>query len=428
MTLLWTLIAFGVMITIHEGGHFLMARAFGVTVETFSIGFGKPIFNFRRSGTNYRISWLPLGGYCKMKGENPDDEATDQPDAFQSKRWWQRALIAFAGPLANLILAFVFFVFTFLTPQMMEDHPPVIDHAEGKWSEVFQPGDRITSLNSIPVQGFTGMLASLSKTKDNQLTITRQGREISLKIKASEVDSLISSVQPVVQAIVGEVTPGYPAWRADLHTGDRILAVDSVQVANWYQMRERITASGKNDVLLSVQRGDSLLSKLIKLEANVLYGQQKMIGITQYMPLRYSESYNPGQAVLRGGMGTISMVIMNYYALYKLIQKPETIKSNIGGPVMIASMSQSIGKKGISALLMFFGSISIMLMIMNLLPIPILDGGHIMFCLIEGIIRRPVPLKVQMIAQRVGFTILIMLMVFAFYSDLEKLVLRFLSR
>jgi len=363
-----------------------------------------------------------------MKGENPDDEATDQPDAFQSKRWWQRALIAFAGPLANLILAFVFFVFTFLTPQMMEDHPPVIDHAEGKWSEVFQPGDRITSLNSIPVQGFTGMLASLSKTKDNQLTITRQGREISLKIKASEVDSLISSVQPVVQAIVGEVTPGYPAWRADLHTGDRILAVDSVQVANWYQMRERITASGKNDVLLSVQRGDSLLSKLIKLEANVLYGQQKMIGITQYMPLRYSESYNPGQAVLRGGMGTISMVIMNYYALYKLIQKPETIKSNIGGPVMIASMSQSIGKKGISALLMFFGSISIMLMIMNLLPIPILDGGHIMFCLIEGIIRRPVPLKVQMIAQRVGFTILIMLMVFAFYSDLEKLVLRFLSR
>jgi len=290
------------------------------------------------------------------------------------------------------------------------------------------PGDRIVSLNSKPIKGFTGMLASLSKTKDNLLTISRQGKETNLKVKANEVDSLTSSLQPVVQAIVGEVTPGYPAWRADLHTGDRILAVDSVQVANWYQMRERITESKKSDVLLSVQRGDSLLTKLIKLEANVLYGQQKMIGITQNMPLRYTESYSPAQAVLRGGMGTISMVIMNYYALYKLIQKPETIKSNIGGPVMIVSMSQSIGRKGISALLMFFGSISIMLMIMNLLPIPILDGGHIMFCLIEGIIRRPVSLKIQMIAQRIGFTILIMLMVFAFYSDLEKLVLRFLSR
>lgn len=416
------------MVTIHEGGHFLMARAFGVAIETFSIGFGKPIINFKRGGTNYRVSWLPLGGYCKMKGENPDEENVEQPDAFQSKRWWQRALIAFAGPLANLLLAFVFFFFTFLSPQKIEDHSPVIDHAEGRWSTVFSPGDSILSLNAKPVKGFSGMLASLSKRSDNILTLSRQGKELRLVVPARDVDSLITSVQPVVPAIVGDVTPGYPAWRADLHTGDKVLAVDSVRVNNWYQMRERITSSKQNSVRLEVQRGDSLLTKIIKLEDNVLYGKQKMIGITQAMPLRYTESYNPGQALIRGGMGTISMVIMNYYALYKLVQKPETLKSNIGGPVMIVSMSNSMGEKGISALLMFFGSISIMLMIMNLLPIPILDGGHIMFCLIEGIIRRPVPLKIQMIAQRIGFAILITIMVFAFYSDLEKLILRFLNK
>lgn len=416
------------MITIHEGGHLLMAKAFGVTVETFSIGFGKPIFNFKRGGTNYRISWLPLGGYCKMKGENPDDEETDQPDAYQSKTWWQRALIALAGPLANLLLAFIFFVFTFVLPQKMEDHPPVIDHAAGKWSEIFSPGDRIISLNAKPVKGYMGMLGSLSKTTANNLLILRDGKELKLSVPSQDVDSLISSVQPVVPAIVGEVTPGYPAWRADLHTGDKILAVDSVSVNNWYDMRKLITGSPNNAVRLDVQRGDSLLTKLIKLEDNVLFGQQKIIGITQSMPLRYTETYNPGQAIIRGGLGTISMVVMNYYALYKLVQKPQTLKSNIGGPVMIVSMSQSMGEKGLSALLMFFGSISIMLMIMNLLPIPILDGGHIMFCLIEGIIRRPVPLKIQMIAQRIGFIILIMLMVFAFYSDLEKLILRFINK
>ncbi|HNX37338.1 MAG TPA: RIP metalloprotease RseP [Candidatus Cloacimonadota bacterium] len=428
MTLVLTLIAFGLMIIVHEAGHLLAARAFKVSIETFSIGFGKPIFNKVINGINYRISWLPLGGYLRMKGENPDDPDIHDEGAYQSKAWWQRALIAFAGPFANLILALFLFVISFMLPQKLEDQVPVIQSATGRWTQIFVPGDSLTTVNGKSVRGFSDALSKLSPKTNNTLSLRREGRSIRLNIAASDVDSLISSLRPQAKAIVGDITPGYPAWRAGLREKDLITAIDSVQINDWYDMRERITESRDGDVLVSIQRGDSLLTRHIILEENVLYGSQKMIGVTQYMPVRYSESYSPVQALKIGSLSTLNMIIMNYYGLYKLIQKPETLKSNIGGPVMIVSMSQSIGQKGFSALLMFFAGISIMLLIMNLLPIPILDGGHIFFCLIEGIIKRPIPLRVQDIAQRIGFFILMFLMVYAFYADIEKLLLRLIHR
>jgi len=426
LTLVLTVIAFGLMILIHECGHFFVARAFGVRIETFSIGFGKPIINFNRGGTNYRISWLPLGGYIKMKGENPDDPDTTEEDAFQSRAWWQRACIALAGPLANLVLALIVFIFALMLPQKVEDNAPVISQAQGKWAGIFMPGDSLISVNNSKLRGFSDLFTKLEPGKDNQLVLSRNGKNQTLRLRGGERESLAEELKPVVEPVVGDVTPGYPAWRSGIRTRDRVLSVDSVRVADWYDMRERITGSKKQSVILTIQRGDSLLTKVITLESNVLDGKQKIIGITQYMPVRYTEQLSPLKAIRGGGITTLNMVIMNYYGLYKLIQRPSTLKSNIGGPVMIVSMSQSVGQKGLAALLMFFGGISILLMIMNLLPIPVLDGGHIFFCLIEGIIRKPIPLKVQEIAQRIGFFLLMMLMIYAFYADIQKLILRFI--
>lgn len=428
MTFLLTILAFGLMILIHELGHFLVARAFGVKIETFSLGFGKPVFNLNRGGTNYRLSYLPLGGYVKMKGENPDEEITGEPDTFQAKRWWQRALIAVAGPFANLILGFLLFTLSFLLPHRLEDQVPVIGKAEGKWAELFEPGDSLLSVNNKPVIGYNAALYELSSVRDNKIVLRRDGIQRELVIKANERDSLLNSLQPYAEAIVGDVNPGYPAWRAGLKTGDRILMVDSLIVEDWYTMREAIINSPHNSVLLQLSRGDSLLQRRIVLEANILdKGNTRMIGITQYQPVRYSYRYPASESLGNGFSTTINMIVMNYYGMYKLFQKPESLRSNLGGPVMIVSMSQSVGQKGAVSLLLFFGGISLLLMIMNLLPIPILDGGQIMFCLIEGLLGRPVPLKIQEIAQRIGFGLLMALMLFAFYSDIQKLVMRLIS-
>ena len=160
LNIILVIIALGVIITIHELGHFSVARLFGVTIEKFSIGFGKPIAEFERKGTSYRISWIPLGGYVKMKGENPDEEADAglAEDSFRGKSWWKRALIIFAGPFANLLLGILLFIFALLLPQKMEDVPPLVHSAKGLWEEYFSAGDLILDVDGEEVLGFSDFL------------------------------------------------------------------------------------------------------------------------------------------------------------------------------------------------------------------------------------------------------------------------------
>ncbi|HOH98655.1 MAG TPA: RIP metalloprotease RseP [Candidatus Cloacimonadota bacterium] len=437
LNLLAMLIALGVMITIHELGHFLAARAFGVGILKFSIGFGKPIAEFERAGTKYRIAWIPLGGYVKMEGENPDEVEAEagsghaltpafRERSFQYKAWWKKAIIAVSGPFANLILGILLFIVSLSFPQTMEDINPVIKSAEGKWSEVFSPGDSLVALNGEPVIGFNHFLSGLYQHKHSTVLVNRGEEHLLLKVSAAERDSLVKSLKPVVGTRIGEVFSGMPAWRAGLKAGDRILQVDSVAVDDWYAMRELIMNAPEGKVELIVARDDQILQRSISLESNVAMGDTKMIGVSHELPVAHTIRYSLPQALKYGSLSAVNFIGLNYSGLFKLIKKPEQLKSNLGGPVMLASMSQEIGKRGIGSLILFFGSISLILMIMNLLPIPVLDGGHIMFCIIEGIIGRPVPLKIQAIAQRIGLLILVTLMVFAFYSDISKLFLRFM--
>ncbi|MCK9309136.1 MAG: RIP metalloprotease RseP, partial [Candidatus Cloacimonetes bacterium] len=219
------IIAFGLMIFIHELGHFLAARACGVGIETFSMGFGKPIVQFTRKGINYRIAWIPLGGYLKMTGENPDDEdATTPADlSFQKKAWWKKAFIAFSGPAANLVFGFVLFVFAFMLPQKQEDLRPLVQKAEGKWATVFMPADSLIAVNGTNIQGFQEFLIGLSRQKNNSIVISRRGENFMLNVAGADADSLMKSLTPVVDNKIGEVFTGMPAWRAGLKDGDIVL-------------------------------------------------------------------------------------------------------------------------------------------------------------------------------------------------------------
>lgn len=425
LTLLITIIAIGLMIFVHELGHFLVARAFKVGIERFSIGFGKAIWTTEKNGIQYRLGWIPLGGYVKMQGENPEEEISfDKESTFLGKSWWKRALIACSGPFANLLFGLLLFIIAFMLPQKQEDLLPVIQNSKGIWAEVFSPADSIVSVNGKPVKGFQEFLVALSDKQTNTISYIHKGQQTVLEIAPTEVDSLIKSLEPKVDTTIGEVFTGMPAWRAGLKTGDIVLAVDSVNVSNWYEMRERIVGSKNDEVLLTILRDGKILQRKIALEENIAMGDQKMIGISQYMPVKRVIQYNPLQAISYGTQSTFSFIVLNYVGLYKLIMKPEQLKSNLGGPVMIATMGQQVAQKGFSSLIIFLASISLILMIMNLLPIPVLDGGHIIFAFLEGIFGKPVPIKVQAFLQRIGFALLLLLMFYAFYADISKLLIR----
>jgi len=420
-------VALGILVTVHETGHFIAARLCGVKVEMFSIGFGKPILKFTRKEIEYRIGWIPLGGYVKMKGEALEEDAAEEPDSFRFTAWWKKIIIAFSGPLSNLLFAVLIFILTFMIPSKVEDQNPVVGKSTGEYSLLFMSGDSIQSVNGTVVKGFYQFMGLLKTDQHNTVVLSRAGKKVTLTIPQVNQATFVNSVLPAVPAVVGEVSLGMSAWRAGLKPGDKIIKVNYIEVHDWYEMREIVTQPSHDTVTITVQRGINVFEKKIPLENNPLSDGQKLIGITQAMPVTYLQSYPPLQAIEYGAKATFSFLVINYVGLYKIISQPETLKSSVGGPVMIYSLSSQSAKKGISSWLMFVAAISLVLMIMNLLPIPVLDGGHIMFALIQGITGKPLPVKMQIILQNIGVVLLLMLMVYAFYNDFTKFFTRAVS-
>ncbi|HNW99972.1 MAG TPA: RIP metalloprotease RseP [Candidatus Cloacimonadota bacterium] len=426
VSIILTLIVIGILVTVHEGGHFIAARSFGVRVEKFSIGFGKALYSFTKGQTEYVIALIPLGGFVKMKGEDPDleDKSTD---SYMGKAWYKRAIIAFAGPFSNFIFALIIFILTFMIGQTIEDQYPVIGKIGTQYQSEFHLNDRITTVNGKTVRGWNDVALAANDKSPNTFRISRDQFKLEIKTPPISKATWFEDILPLVTTRIGDVTPGMPAYRAGLKSGDIILQVDSIKVHNWYEMRENIINQKASSVLLTIQRGNQIYHKKLDLDVNVLEQGSKMIGITQYLPLHYTQRASVPEAIRSGVLSTAGFIALNYIAFYKLLNKPEELKKNIGGPVMLVTMSQQSAKKGFDSILLFIASISIILMIMNLLPIPILDGGHIFFCIIEGIRGKALSLKTQIILQQIGLTILVFLMLYGFYADFSRIFNRALS-
>ncbi|MBW2157740.1 MAG: RIP metalloprotease RseP [Deltaproteobacteria bacterium] len=345
-------IVLGVLIFFHELGHFLVARLLGVGVETFSLGFGPKIISKKIGITDYRISAIPLGGYVKMVGEQPDADLdpADIPLSFTHKHVFKRILIVAAGPFFNILLALIIFY------------------------GIFQ---------------ISGML--------------------------------------ILKPSIGEVNEGTPAYRTGLKKGDLVVSIDGVKISSWEDMAKMITTSKGNTLSISVLRGNSMRISDVTPEPKIFKNifnedmERYVIGVTASGDF-FTKDLNVFQALSQSFIQTYQITALTIKGVVKLFQGRVSPKT-LGGPIMIAQMAGQEAREGAINLIFFIALISINLAILNFLPIPVLDGGHLLFFFVEAVTGRPVSIKIREIAQQAGIFVLILLMIFVFYNDIARVFL-----
>ena len=343
-------IVLGVLVFFHEFGHFIMARLFGVGVEKFSLGFGPRLFGKKSGITDYRVSAIPLGGYVKMVGEEPDSEVApeDIPISFTHKHVFKRIIIVAAGPFFNLVLAVIIFFVIFLI------------------SGTF-----------------------------------------------------------ILKPVVGTVEQGSPAAKAGMVKGDLIESIDGTPITSWEVMAESISGSNGKRLQVSVIREGAGLKLDIFPElktAKNIFGEdikRYAIGIASAGDF-YAKKLSPFQALFESIRQTYKITNLTVVSIAKLVQGTLSAKT-LGGPIMIAEMAGQQAREGIANLAFFIALLSINLAVLNFLPIPVLDGGHLLFFFIEAAIGKPVNTKMREIAQQVGIFVLIVLMIYVFYNDISRI-------
>jgi len=422
------ILVLGILVTVHELGHFLVAKALGIGVEKFSIGFPPRMFGFTRGDTEYCISWIPLGGYVKLKGEGPDEvvEDPDDPTLFSARPPHQRAGVILAGPIMNLILAFIVMPLVFMVgmavPSYLDD-PPLAG-----WVEPGSPADKIGIIPGDLILGVNGeesatweqFFEKASLAGDNILEIQVKGsagvRSVTLDLAETE-DGRIG-IQPPMEPTIGALTPGYPAQKAGVEKGDRILSLGQIPVSHWSEMARIIHASAGKTLTLKVLRGKEELS----LSVTPVLDEKTGRGLMGISPMSENviRRFGPVEAVVMGFERNVELLGMTFSFVWDLVSGQSSIK-NLGGPIMIFQVTGEAARAGMAQFLAFMAFLSLQLGVLNLLPIPVLDGGHLVFLTAEGILRRPLDLRTREMAQKVGFFLLILLIIVISYNDILRI-------
>ncbi|MCD6133765.1 MAG: RIP metalloprotease RseP [Deltaproteobacteria bacterium] len=350
MGIIYGLVALVIIILIHETGHFSIAKLFHVFVERFSIGFGPVILRKKGKETEYVLSAIPLGGYVKLKGENPEEEEDLDERAFCNQKLYKRFLIILAGPMFNILSAVLFF----------------------------------TIVYTVGV--------------------------------------------PTLKPVIGKVKKDTPAYFAKIQKGDEIIAIDKKNIKTWEELSNIIKKNAGKSITLSIKRNGKIIETSITprlTEIRDLLGYKKKIGIIGIMPSGETtiQRLNIFKSIERGICRTIYITKITILGIVRLIERAIPA-SSVGGPILIVEIASKAAASGFSTFLALAAIISINLGVLNLLPIPVLDGGHLTFLTIEAIRKKPVPLNTRIVAQNIGLTILILLMAFAFYNDLSRLFMK----
>jgi regulator of sigma E protease len=439
-------VALGVLVTFHEFGHFWVARRCGVKVLRFSVGFGMPLLRWHdRKGTEYVIAAIPLGGYVKMLDEREGEVPADQLDqTFNRKTVYQRIAIVIAGPVANFLLAIVFF--WFLAMLGSQQVRPVIGAVEsGSIADKggLSAGQEIVSVDGEPTSGWAAvnlqLVRRLGESGTVALSVRDQGstvdspRELALDkwLKGADEPDPIRSLgirpwRPALPPVLAELDPKGPAQAAGLKTGDRLVALDGQALSDWQQVVDAVRLRPDAKISLRIEREgaqlDVPLTLAVRGEGKTATGYlgAGVKGIDWPPEMLREVSFGPLAAVGEGARRTWTMSVLTFDSLKKMLFGELSVK-NLSGPITIAKVAGASAQSGVGDFLNFLAYLSISLGVLNLLPIPVLDGGHLLFYLIEWARGRPLSDRVQGWGIQIGISLVVGVMLLALINDLGRL-------
>ncbi|WP_422911590.1 sigma E protease regulator RseP [Pseudomonas sp. MAC6] len=444
--LVGTLVALGVLVTIHEYGHFWVARRCGVKVLRFSVGFGSPLLRWHdRQGTEFVVAAIPLGGYVKMLDEREGNvplELLDQ--SFNRKSVQQRIAIVAAGPVANFLLALLFFwVLAMLGSQQVR---PVIGAVEaGSLAQTagLQAGQEIVAINGKPTTGWAAvnlqLVTRLGETGQLDVAVREPGSSVD-SLRRIELDNWLRGAdepdpiaslgirpwRPVLEPVLAQLDPKGPAFAAGLREGDRLLALNGQALADWQQLVDQVRGLPGKSITLQIERQGQQLDVPLTLaargEGQALTGYMGAgVAGGKWPPSMLREvRFGPLEAVVEGAQNTWAMSVLTLNSLKKMLFGELSVK-NLSGPITIAKVAGASAESGLSDFLKFLAYLSISLGVLNLLPIPVLDGGHLLFYLVEWVRGRPLSERVQGWGMQIGISLVIGVMLLALVNDLSRL-------
>ena len=436
-TLIGIILVLGVIILVHEWGHFIVARLFGVRVDVFSIGFGPRLFGVKRGATDWRVSALPLGGYVRMAGQDitdidsGDQKPTGAPDELLSKKRWQRALISFAGPAVNLIFPVILLGVYYLAVGLPSDSflsKPVIvaGLSAAQENNGLEVGDKILSINGTKNPTWEQALSISSQAAPGsplKLEVSNNGviRHVELTPVTHGPYVRTFGYAPIPPAI-GEVALGTPADHGGLRSGDLIRAVDGQPIAYWDQFVDFVLDSGGKALHVDVDRKGQLLALSVTPKQGVIDAAEKyyLIGVQREFSLSYNR-VGPREALRAAAAQTVSLVTQTVDVVAKLLSGRVSVKQ-LQSVVGISRSAGEAVSQGAFAIISFMALISVNLGILNLLPIPILDGGHILLLSLEGIRRRDFSLAFKERFIQVGLVFLLVLIAYVMYNDVMRML------
>ncbi|GLH37596.1 RIP metalloprotease RseP [Pseudomonas moraviensis] len=441
-----TLIALGVLVTFHEFGHFWVARRCGVKVLRFSVGFGMPLLRWHdKQGTEFVVAAIPLGGYVKMLDEREGEVPVDQLDqSFNRKSVRQRIAIVAAGPIANFLLALVFFwVLAMLGSEQVRPVIGAVESGSIAAKAGLNAGQEIVSIDGEPTSGWAAvnlqLVRRLGESGAIQLLVREQGssaespRTLALDnwLKGADEPDPIRSLgirpwRPALPPVLAELDPKGPAQAAGLKTGDRLLALDGQPLDDWQQVVDTVRTRPDTKIMLRVERDNAQIDVPVTLAAR---GESKApsgylgagVKAIDWPPEMIREvSYGPLAAIGEGARRTWTMSILTLDSLKKMLFGELSVK-NLSGPITIAKVAGASAQSGVADFLNFLAYLSISLGVLNLLPIPVLDGGHLLFYLIEWVRGRPLSDRVQGWGIQIGISLVVGVMLLALVNDLGRL-------